>query len=368
MALSQALKRLISAIDEDPNADVEEIQELILDTSESEVQSSGELFISLCHKLATALVKTKRSVSGIHLLSQAISKLQTQEFQLTPIHADFCLLCLDAKCLNPALPILDTIYTKLRTTDNKSEDSKNIVLFFYYGGLIYTAIKNFERASYFFEVVITMPAVTASSVMQETYKKQILVNLLLHGKLTENLLPRYTPACLARQRKQIGQAYHKLAHEFSTYNHEKIQRLISNNSSIYERDENMGLVKQCLTQVHRRNIQRLTKTFLTLSLRDVANNVGLASEKEAEAYILNMIDDGEIFATINQKDGMVVFEDSSESFDTVTVFRSLQSDISKASNLIKILDKLHPNKQPMKVFTREEMNVRDQSSQQQQQA
>ena len=48
---------------------------------------------------------------------------------------------------------------------------------------------------------------------------------------------------------------------------------------------------------------RLTKTFLTLSLEDVASKVGLASPKEAERQLVTMIEEGSIFARISQKDG-----------------------------------------------------------------
>ena len=70
-----------------------------------------------------------------------------------------------------------------------------------------------------------------------------------------------------------------------------------------EQDKNFGLVKQLQQSFYKKNIQKLTKTFITLSLADMATKVKLPSAKEAETYMLNMIKDGEIFATINQKDG-----------------------------------------------------------------
>lgn len=51
----------------------------------------------------------------------------------------------------------------------------------------------------------------------------------------------------------------------------------------------MGLVKQCLASLHKKNIQRLTKTFMTLSLVDMANKVQLPSAKDAEKHIINMV-------------------------------------------------------------------------------
>jgi len=51
----------------------------------------------------------------------------------------------------------------------------------------------------------------------------------------------------------------------------------------------MGLVKQVLASLYKKNIQRLTKTFLTLSLSDVASRVQLSGPSDAEKYILNMV-------------------------------------------------------------------------------
>lgn len=337
MALKDNLTRFLAAIRENPNYDIEEVKEMIMDTADDEIQTYSKQFTKLCHALTEVLIETKRSVSGINLLATAIKKIQNHRSQLTTIHSDFCLLCLDSKCLNPALPLLEIDYIEIKKTDDKDDDLKHVLLYYYYAGLIYAAIKNFEKASYFFEVVLTVPANVMSPIMQETYKKQIILNLLINGKLSDNMLPKYTSPCVLRQKKQVALPYIKLAHEYASLNHDRIRRLISTNSAIYEREENMGLLKQCLTQVHVRNIQRLTKTFLTLPLRDVANHVGLSTEKEAELYILNMIDDGEIYATINQKDGMVIFEDNPEKYDTVPVFQKLQEDMSNSTRLIDTL-------------------------------
>ncbi len=51
-------------------------------------------------------------------------------------------------------------------------------------------------------------------------------------------------------------------------------------------DTNFGLVKQVLSSLTVRSIQRLTQTFLTLSLPDIAVNAGLGGPGEAEARIL----------------------------------------------------------------------------------
>ncbi len=51
-------------------------------------------------------------------------------------------------------------------------------------------------------------------------------------------------------------------------------------------DGNAGLVKQALAARQMRQTQRLTQTYLTLSLADIARQIGLASPQQAEQHIL----------------------------------------------------------------------------------
>jgi COP9 signalosome complex subunit 3 len=48
----------------------------------------------------------------------------------------------------------------------------------------------------------------------------------------------------------------------------------------------VGLVKLVLASMPVRNIQRLTQTYVTLSLQDIAKTAALAGPEEAEAYII----------------------------------------------------------------------------------
>lgn len=50
-----------------------------------------------------------------------------------------------------------------------------------------------------------------------------------------------------------------------------------------------GLTKQIVASLYKNNIKRLTKTFLTLSLADVASRVQLGTPVQAEIYILKMV-------------------------------------------------------------------------------
>lgn len=225
-------------------------------------------------------------IRGIELLRRAIRKAQLFDSQLTSIHADLCLLCLLSKCFKPALEFLDVDITGI-SQEGGPFDSKYFLLYYYYGGMIYTALKNYDRALYYFEVCVTTPAMAVSYIMLEGYKKYILISLILHGKVLN--LPRYTSQVITRYIKPLSQQYQELAAAYQVNSCEEVQNIITKYQQLFVRDHNMGLVKQVLAYLYKKNIQRLTKTFLTLSLSDVASRVQLSGPAKAEEYILNMV-------------------------------------------------------------------------------
>ena len=57
----------------------------------------------------------------------------------------------------------------------------------------------------------------------------------------------------------------------------------------YQDDQNIGLVKQVIGSLVKVKMQKLTKTFMTLSLKDMAQRVHLPNVEEAEKKILHMV-------------------------------------------------------------------------------
>lgn len=136
-------------------------------------------------------------------------------------------------------------------------------------------------------------------------------------------------------------------------------------SPFFWQDNNLGLVKQVLTSMYKRNIQRLTQTYLTLSLEDIARSVQLDTPRDAEMHVLRMvgvlstdvwintqkwhtfillipiivqIEDGEIHATINQKDGMVSFHEDPEQYKSVEMVEHIDSSIQRCVCLTTAID------------------------------
>jgi COP9 signalosome complex subunit 3 len=169
--------------------------------------------------------------------------------------------------------------------------------------------------------------------MVEAYKKYVLLALLVHGKVPN--LPRYTSSVVQRHHKTAFPQYTEFANAYATHNTDELHKCAETNSEVFQKDHNFGLVKQCIQSLYRRNIQRFTQTYLTFSLQDIATSVNLGSAKDAEKQVIKMIENGDIFATINQKDGMVSFHEDAEQYDTSRMTTAIDQQIQKVIEIGK---------------------------------
>ncbi|XP_034893835.2 COP9 signalosome complex subunit 3 [Populus alba] len=150
-------------------------------------------------------------------------------------------------------------------------------------------------------------------------------------------LPKYTSSAAQRSLKTLCQPYMEVASSYSIGKVSELKTYIQTNTEKFESDNNLGLVKQVISSMYKRNIQRLTQTYWTLSVQDIAKNVQLSSPKEAEMHVLQMIEDGEIYATINQKDGMVRFLEDPEQYKNCEMIEHIDSSIQRIMTLSKKL-------------------------------
>jgi len=278
-------------------------------------------------KRFSELLIDRQPLRVVKALRSAITKLRPTPGSMTPIHSDLVQACLLSKCYNAALPILEDEILDV-DPQNLGISHKDYLTYFYYGGMIYVGLKQYRKALEFFKLSLIVPSVALSAIMVEAYKKYILVSLLVNGQI-ENL-PKYT---LVNRLKTFIVPYQEFATAFSTNSTDDVHKCAQANFDIFKKDRNFGLVKQCIQSLYRRNIQRLTQTYLTLSLSDIAEAVKLASPKTAEMAILRMIEEGEIFASINQRDGMVSFNEDPEQYDTKKTLDSIDQKLHKSMDL-----------------------------------
>ncbi|XLS98772.1 hypothetical protein HN51_041507 [Arachis hypogaea] len=294
-----------------------------------QIRLAPEKFVLVCKRLKDQVMMLEAPIRGAGPLLTAARKLQLSTEHLTPLHSDFLMLCVLAKCYKTGLSILeDDIF--------EVDQPRDLFLYCYYGGMICIGLKRFQKALDLLHNVVTAPMSTLNAIAVEAYKKYILVSLIHHGQLSTSL-PKYASSVAQRSLKNFCQPYIELASSYGTEKIAELEAYVQTNTEKFENDNNLGLVKQVVLSMYKRNIQRLTQTYLTLSLQDIANTVQLNSPKEAEMHVLQMIQDGEIYATINQRDGMVRFLEDPEQYKTCEMIENIDSSIQRIMALSRKL-------------------------------
>ena len=355
---------------------VAKLQDVVHNISKEQVRMVAAEFATACRSVAAfALAGHVAALLGVAVLRAALVKLRPSVNHLTPVHGEFVKLCVAAHAHHRALPIIaDSLFNVDGDADVSIED---VLTYAYYAGLAYTGARRFVDARLMFHRCMQTPATAVSAIAVEAYKKYVLVSLIIDGKVAPSALSDL-PQALTVALPRVAEAYYELAQASTKSNSSSSSSSISSSSSAapsrsakaaaaasdeagaggkkrrgdepmagmlspgeaaallqtstpragasklervavrhVERvraDRNLGLLKQALAAERRVDLKRQTKTYLTLSLAAIAQRAGLANEAAAEELLLQMIEAGEIFAKISARDGMVVFQDVSESY------------------------------------------------------
>ncbi|KAJ6751479.1 hypothetical protein OIU85_001959 [Salix viminalis] len=327
-----------------------------------QIRLAPEKFIAVCKSFKDQVLMLEAPIRGVVPLLEAVKKLRSSE-HLTTLHPDFLQICLLAKCYKTGFSILeDDIF--------EVDQPRDFYLYCYYGGLNLNSLgafldfngfacvpkplngeiknflggmicigqKRFQKALELLHNVVTAPMSSINAIAVEAFKKYVLVSLIYNGQIYaggfEVLFGFHS---LTRLFLPFEQLYIELANTYSIGKISELETYIQTNREKFDSDNNLGLVKQVVSSMYKRNIQRLTQTYLTLSLQDIANTVQLSSPKEAEMHVLQMIQDGEIYATINQRDGMVRFLEDPEQYKTCEMIEHIDSSIQRIMTLSKKL-------------------------------
>jgi COP9 signalosome complex subunit 3 len=167
--------------------------------------------------------------------------------------------------------------------------------------------------------------------MVEAFKKFVLTSLLLNGKFLG--ISKNASNVVHRHMKIYCQPYLEFATAFDKHDVEKCQLNSVTHKDLYKKDNNGGLVKQCIQALSRNTIQRLTETYLTLSLADLAKMAKLGSAQDAERILRSMIENGEIKAVINQKNKMASFTEEIVEFNSNETYSVLCGAVEKSVDL-----------------------------------
>lgn len=310
----------------------------LVECSNKEINLAPEKFVSLCRQVK----EHARAIGNTHWailpLRHGLQKLAPSPEHLTPIHAEYVLSCLQSKQYNAAIPILNQPVYDIDPAKT-GMTTRDLLLYCMYGGMIYTGRRKYPEALQIFVQGLTVPSYAVNAITIATYKKYALVSLIHNGHVAT--LPKFTPSAVTRSIKSDAQAYTDLATAYSSKKPQDLPALVEKHQALFSEDGNMGLVNLVLAAKTKRAIQKLTQTFLTLSLADIAQQVGLESAAEAEGHILRMVDAGEIFAEINASAGMVRFLEDPEQFTSPHAVDRLNDTIQACSALAQKLQAIN---------------------------
>ncbi|KAH0835008.1 hypothetical protein J3R83DRAFT_10732 [Lanmaoa asiatica] len=217
-----------------------------------------------------------------------------------------------------ALPVLAHPITTIDASISDLHYNDNLV-YHYAGGMAYAALKRWAEAQEFFEICACSPGSAAAAIQMEALKKLVLVQLIHEGKATPP--PKYIHPVLPRLLK--GTPYSAFVNAYP--DHRAQLRSIVEGELVFatvHRRKRLGLVLQALERAPRWSIRKLTATYLTLHLSDIAHAVGIENVEEVRALILDMIASSEISARLSA-DGTVSFFDPLVTFAKTDVDRVL---------------------------------------------
>ncbi|KAJ6482194.1 hypothetical protein C8R47DRAFT_1134278 [Mycena vitilis] len=226
---------------------------------------------------------------------------------LTTVHAVFLQACLGANQPTAALPILRHPIANISTALSDLTYHDNL-MYHYMGGVVLAVLKNWSEAEEYFEICVTAPGAVPAALQLEALKKLRLVQLISRGEVVP--LPKYAHSALPRILK--NSIYSDLINAYPQ-NTERLHTLLDKEKQTFSSDKNLGLVTQVIDRAPRWTLKKLTATYVTLGLGDIARAVGIQSEDDVRALILSMIETGDISAQISAS-GTVTFSDPPPQF------------------------------------------------------
>lgn len=288
---------------------------------------------ALCAQYSAAAVELDQSIKTIFPLKAFLRRFsQHGHTELTPLHGQFFYLCLHAKCYAAATEILSQCVEACGRGDALGDRltllcvpllcrplfeihaQQNLVSavdfesYAYYGGLLHVGQKRFQEAIEFFTLAITAPAVSLSAFVIEAYKKLVLVSLIQTGE--PPVLPKYTPFVVSRHVESHCSAYTELGKAFKAAKDlQGCVTVVEKHAAVFIKDANLGLVKQTLEALRQKKLLQLTRTYMTISLEEMATAAGWSAGESmlAEKALLGLVAQGQLRAVVDKQRALVRF-------------------------------------------------------------
>ncbi|ETI24994.1 hypothetical protein G647_04364 [Cladophialophora carrionii CBS 160.54] len=302
------------------------IAHLIFEFDPIQARYCGSQLLRIVDYVSLGAEQTTNYVPAIQMLHHFILRLDSTSSTLTSTHRTFVRLCLLSQAYAEAAQVLDkpiyhipSIQPDTRTNRYLCSDSDRSYLFLspatglsqqitsrtyleYYllGGMCYMALRRYQDATLFLEVVLTAPAVqnVASAIMVEAYKKWLLVGLLIRGATPT--IPKNVGQNAIKHIRALARPYECVAEAFKIGNIERLRAEIEAGNLIWQDDNNYGLMVEVYQAFRKFAVLKLGRTFAALSIAEVARRTSPDASNlgETKAYLGALIASGALNAVI----------------------------------------------------------------------
>ena len=297
-----------------------------------QVRYAGAEFCKVISVVVSGAEQTTIYMPAIVLLHNAILRLDPTSSTLTSTHYYFIRLCLYASAYQEAANILNRpiyhipayldkasaarTYQYLCSAESSSAylnpaigltekfSYRTYLEYYLYGGMVFIALKEWKQALFFLEVCLAAPSSnTASMVQVEAYKKFVLVGLLHNNRIPKP--PKTANTSAMKNVRAIAKAYDCLADAFKSQDPDRFRGELTEGQSLWAQDCNAGLVLQLFDAFRKYAVIRLGKTFVALSIAEVARRTSAdpSDIDETAAYVTSLISQGELNAELTLPSG-----------------------------------------------------------------
>lgn len=323
---------------------------------------------------ATHCVSNRISISSSGIIPALAQIMLNAPYELQSASVEFLQCSLLAEQYRYAARLLQGTWPR----PMEGSSVKQVLRYYYLRGMIHLGCNDLVMAHRCFWTCLSIPSDSLSKITFEAWKKMALVQCLSSppGKVVlrtpksmPNVMvkllssyreggsgsgkPKHHPRAVSRgdmdyqpgerrpsqsrlSAQRLDQltaqdavaTYMSLVEAFSARSKTKFEAILKEKAATLAEDHNMGLVRQCLTQLVRNQVIHLSTMYSVVPVSKVVSILGLANEAKVATLLL----DSKVACQI-QEDGMVVFEDMDQKDPPLVDFAEWMELLEKVQQL-----------------------------------
>ncbi|KAM0415753.1 hypothetical protein ACHAPT_013301 [Fusarium lateritium] len=301
---------------------LDETLRFLLNFDPIQIRYVGSMLRRLLEHIATGRLFTP--LVAVEAIATAMLRIDPTGTMFTSTHLTLVKCAYHSSWIEPALKVLDRDITffpgmagqkdarilcdsKLAPTSYMSNETgltdqiRSVTVLEYYlvSALCYISRRDWAKAQRALEHAITHPSKDkgVSKIMDEAYKKWLLVSLLKEGAAPD--LPAYAALPAKNAFNALGTAYRNVVSHFPTINVEQLKIEVESNQKVWEDDGNSTLVAEVVAAYPKWQIIKLRDIYKQISISQLRQmtlsaETGevLRSDEEATQLVREMIESG----------------------------------------------------------------------------